>query len=101
MTLEGKVAIVTGARQGLGMSMAMGMAEAGADLVICDRVLDDSKLANVAEEIKKLGRRALSLGGDITIEEDVNNIVNKALEEFGVRCELIPLGEGWMLPSGR
>jgi len=83
MTLEGKVAIVTGARQGLGMSIALGMAEAGADLVICDRVVDDGKLDGVAEEIKKLGRRALSLGGDITIEEDVNNIVDKAIEKFG------------------
>ena len=83
MTLEGKVAIVTGARQGLGMSIALGMAEAGADLVICDRVLDDGKLAGVAEEIQKLGRKTLSLGGDITIEDDVNNIVNKALEKFG------------------
>jgi 3-oxoacyl-[acyl-carrier protein] reductase len=83
MTLEGKVVMVTGARQGLGMSIALGMAEAGADLVICDRVLDDGKLAGVAGEIQKLGRRALSLGGDITIEDDVNNIVNKANEEFG------------------
>jgi len=82
MTLEGKVVMVTGARQGLGMSIALGMAEAGADLVICDRVLDDGKLAGVAGEIQKLGRRALSLGGDITIEDDVNNIVNKANEEF-------------------
>ena len=83
MTLEGKVAIVTGARQGLGMSIAMGMAEAGADLVICDRVIDDGKLDGVAKEIEKLGRRTLSLGGDITIEDDVNSIVNKALEKFG------------------
>jgi NAD(P)-dependent dehydrogenase (short-subunit alcohol dehydrogenase family) len=83
MTLEGKVAIVTGARQGLGKSIALGMAEAGADLVICDRVVDDGKLSGTAEEIKSLGRRALSLGGDITIEDDVNNIVNKAREEFG------------------
>jgi NAD(P)-dependent dehydrogenase (short-subunit alcohol dehydrogenase family) len=83
MTLEGKVAIVTGARQGLGMSIAMGMAEAGADLVICDRVIDDGKLDGVAKEIEKLGRRTLTMGGDITIEEDVNDIVNKALEKFG------------------
>ena len=83
MALEGKVVIVTGARQGLGESIALGMAEAGANLVICDRVLDDGKLAGVAERIQKLGRRALSLGGDITIEDDVNNIVSKAKEEFG------------------
>ena len=83
MTLKGKVAIVTGARQGLGKAIALGLAEAGADLVICDRVIDDGKLAGVAEEIKKLKRRTLSLGGDITVEDDVNNIVKKAKEEFG------------------
>ncbi len=83
MSLEGKVALVTGARQGLGKSISLGMAEAGADLVICDRVIDDGKLAETAKEIEKLGRKTLSLGGDITIEDDVNNIVNKALEKFG------------------
>jgi NAD(P)-dependent dehydrogenase (short-subunit alcohol dehydrogenase family) len=83
MTLEGKVVIVTGARQGLGMSIAMGMAEAGADLVVCDRVTDDGKLDGVAKEIQKLGRKTLTMGGDITVEEDVNSIVDKALEKFG------------------
>lgn len=83
MSLKGKVAIVTGARQGLGKSIALGMAEAGADLVICDRVTDDGKLTETAEEIEKLGSKTLSLGGDITVEDDVNNIVNQALEKFG------------------
>jgi len=83
MTLEGKVVIVTGARQGLGKSIALGMAEVGADLVICDRVTDDGKLTEVAGEIEKLGRKALTLGGDITVEEDVNSIVNQSIEKFG------------------
>jgi len=83
MSLNGKVALVTGARQGLGKSISLGMAEAGADLVICDRVTDDGKLAETGREIEALGQKTLSLGGDITIEDDVNNIVNKALEKFG------------------
>ena len=83
MTLEGKVVLVTGARQGLGKSISIGMAEAGADLVICDRVTDDGKLDETAKEIENLGRKALSMGGDITIEEDVNAITDKALEKFG------------------
>jgi 3-oxoacyl-[acyl-carrier protein] reductase len=83
MSLEGKIAIVTGARQGLGKSIALGMAEAGADLVICDRVVDDGKLNETAKEIENLGRKTLSMGGDITIEEDVNNIVDKSIEKFG------------------
>ena len=81
--LKGKVALVTGARQGLGKSISLGMAEAGADLVVCDRITDDGKLAETAGEIEALGRKTLSLGGDITVEEDVNNIVNQALEKFG------------------
>jgi NAD(P)-dependent dehydrogenase (short-subunit alcohol dehydrogenase family) len=81
--LEGKVALVTGARQGLGKSISLGMAEAGADLVICDRITDDGKLTETAGEIETLGRKTLSLGGDITIEEDVNNIVNQAIDKFG------------------
>ncbi len=83
MTLKGKVAIVTGARQGLGKAITLGLAEAGADIVISDRVLEDGKLANVAEEVQKLGRRSLAVGGDITIEADVENMVKKANDEFG------------------
>ena len=83
LSLKGKVALVTGARQGLGKSISLGMAEAGADLVICDRVIDDGKLAETAKEIEALGRKTLSLGGDITVEDDVNNIVNKSIEKFG------------------
>jgi 3-oxoacyl-[acyl-carrier protein] reductase len=83
MSLNGKVVLVTGARQGLGKSISLGMAEAGADLVVCDRVIDDGKLAETAKEIEAMGRKTLSLGGDITIEDDVNNIVNKSIEKFG------------------
>ena len=83
MTLENKVVLVTGARQGLGKSISLGMAEAGADLVICDRVTDDGKLDETAKEIEALGRKTLTMGGDITIEEDVTAIVDGALEKFG------------------
>jgi len=83
LPLAGKVALVTGARQGLGKSISLGMAEDGADLVVCDRVTDDGKLAETAKEIEAMGRKTLSLGGDITIEDDVNNVVNKSLEKFG------------------
>jgi NAD(P)-dependent dehydrogenase (short-subunit alcohol dehydrogenase family) len=83
LPLKGKVVIVTGARQGLGKSISLGMAEKGADLVICDRVTDDGKLAETAKEIEALGCKAVTMGGDITIEEDVNAVVNKALETFG------------------
>jgi 3-oxoacyl-[acyl-carrier protein] reductase len=83
MSLKGKVVLVTGARQGLGKSISLGMAEEGADLVICDRVTDDGKLDETAKEIEGLGVKALTMGGDITVEDDVNAIVNQALEKLG------------------
>lgn len=81
--LNGKVALVTGARQGLGRAIALGLAKAGADLLIADRVVDDGKLANVAKEIEALGRKAVTSGGDITIESDVLAMVKKANDELG------------------
>lgn len=83
LPLTGKIVLVTGARQGLGKSISLGMAEKGADLVICDRVIDDGKLAETAKEIEAMGRKTLSMGGDITIEDDVNKIARGAMDKFG------------------
>jgi 3-oxoacyl-[acyl-carrier protein] reductase len=83
MALNGKIALVTGARQGLGRAIALGLAQAGADILIADRVVEDGKLANVAKEIQALGRKAATSGGDITIEADVAAMVKKANDELG------------------
>jgi NAD(P)-dependent dehydrogenase (short-subunit alcohol dehydrogenase family) len=83
MALNGKVALVTGARQGLGRAIALGLARAGADLLIADRVIEDGKLVNVAKEIEALGKRAVTSGGDITVEADVDAMVKKANAELG------------------
>jgi 3-oxoacyl-[acyl-carrier protein] reductase len=83
MALNGKVALITGARQGLGRAIALGLAKAGADLLIADRVLEDGKLDNVAKEIKALGRRVTTSGGDISVEADVEAMVKKATTELG------------------
>ena len=58
MALNGKVALVTGARQGLGRAIALGLAKAGADVLIADRVVEDGKLADVAKEIQAIGRKS-------------------------------------------
>lgn len=83
MSLNGKVALVTGARQGLGRAIALGLAGDGADVLIADRVVEDGKLAAVAKEVEALGRRAVTSGGDITIEADVEAMVKKANQELG------------------
>ena len=51
MKLKGKVAIITGSRQGMGRAFALGFAKEGADVVICDRVIEDGKLEEAAKEI--------------------------------------------------
>jgi len=81
-SLEGRVALVTGARRGMGKGIALEMAEAGADVAICDYV-SDGELEAVAEEIKKLGRNSLAIKADITRKSDVDNLVAKTIEKLG------------------
>lgn len=64
LSLEGKVAIITGAGTGIGRSIALQFAEAGADVVIASRRL--SILEKVAEEIRSLGRRSLAVRTDVS-----------------------------------
>jgi NAD(P)-dependent dehydrogenase (short-subunit alcohol dehydrogenase family) len=83
MKLKGKVAIITGSRQGMGRAFALGFAKEGADVVVCDRVTEDGKLEEAAKEIEAMGRGALALPADITSEADVEKLVQKTLEKFG------------------
>jgi 3-oxoacyl-[acyl-carrier protein] reductase len=83
LKLAGKVALVTGARQGLGKAIAMGLAKAGADIMVADRVTDDGKLEAVAKELAAMGRKTSTSGGDISVEADVLAMVNKANTELG------------------
>ena len=80
-SLEDKVAIVTGAGRGIGKAISLGFADAGADVVVCSRTPE--QLEEVAEEIKGCGRRALALPTDITKKKDVDNLVQKTINEFG------------------
>jgi len=81
MRLDGKVALVTGASRGLGRGMALGLAEAGADLVVVARSLE--RLEGVVGEARALGRRCLPLKADVSREEEVKKMVEEALGEFG------------------
>ncbi|MGB2856064.1 MAG: SDR family NAD(P)-dependent oxidoreductase, partial [Dehalococcoidia bacterium] len=82
-SLEGKVSIITGARRGIGATLAVAFAEAGSDVAVCDIVVDDGLLDAVAKDIQKFGRRALVVKTDVTREDDVENLVKKAVDEFG------------------
>ncbi|MGV8056690.1 MAG: SDR family NAD(P)-dependent oxidoreductase [Smithellaceae bacterium] len=79
--LPDKVAIVTGGGTGLGRSMALALAEAGADVVLAARRVDP--LNETAALIKKMGRHALAVPTDVTKSDQVNRMVESALKTFG------------------
>ncbi len=76
--LTGKVAVVTGASRGLGRAMAIGLANAGADVVITD-VLDTTE---AVAEIKKSGRKSIGLKLDITDSKSIDSMIESVLKEF-------------------
>lgn len=79
--LGGKVAIVTGASRGLGRVIALGLAQYGADVVPVSRRLED--VNKVAEEIDRLGRRAVAMQVDTSKKADVERMVARTLEGWG------------------
>jgi len=81
LTLEGKIAIVTGASRGLGKCIATGLAHAGANVVLTSRTLKANE--QVAEEIRSMGRRALPVKTDVTSMEDLKALRDRCLQEFG------------------
>jgi NAD(P)-dependent dehydrogenase (short-subunit alcohol dehydrogenase family) len=79
--LTGKVAVVTGGAGGLGHPIALGLAKAGADIVVDDLAKADPQ--KVADEIKALGRKALAVSYDVTSVEAMQQMVDEVKKEFG------------------
>jgi len=81
MVLEGKVALVTGGGQGLGRTLALGLAAAGADVVVAQRTV--SRVEAVAAEIQDLGRRALAMHVDVTQKASVQAMIDTTVSTLG------------------
>ena len=79
--LAGKVAIITGAGQGVGLGIAQAFADAGADLAISGR--DAGKLQGVATQLRSRGVKVLVVAGDVRKRASANALVAATAEEFG------------------
>lgn len=81
MSLEGKVALITGSAQGIGKAIAMTLVGQGADCIITDVNLDAAE--ETAREISALGRRAVALRGNVADADDVAAVVKGSMEAMG------------------
>src|SRR6201991_5363891 len=98
--LKGRVAIITGANQGLGLEIARRYITAGADLMICSR---NSNLLDIAKtELQALAtpeQRVSSLSADVSKQADVEELVKATLSEFG-SCQILVNNAGVYGPKG-
>lgn len=96
--LTGKTAIVTGGGRGLGEQIALGFAEAGANVVVCSRKVEACE--EVSAKLKELGVRSLAIKCDVTKHEDIVNLVSETIKEFG-RIDILVNNSGatWGAPA--
>lgn len=81
MSISGKIALVTGAGQGIGRAIALRLAADGANVAIVD--IKSDKMEQVADEVRKAGRKATTFKADVTKREDVFAAVDHAEKELG------------------
>jgi len=85
--LEGKVAIVTGGGQGIGRTIAIALADEGADVVVYDMNMATAK--SVANEIKSIGRKALAVKCDVSQSAEVRKAVREVLDKFNKKIDIL------------
>jgi 7-alpha-hydroxysteroid dehydrogenase len=92
--IDGRVALVTGAGKGIGAGCAVGLAEAGADVVLAARTPSD--LEATAAVVRDRGRRALAVPTDVTESDQLARLVDATIDEFGRLDILVNNAGGWM-----
>ncbi len=94
--LSGKVALVTGSSRGIGKAIAIGLADAGADVAIVSRTLAD--LEKTAADITRIGRRSLPIAADLGEKDNIDRLVARTLAEFG-RINILVNNAAWFMPG--
>ena len=99
--LTGRVALVTGAGQGIGRGVALAMAKAGADVVVVDIekiANDDSENTTVVSEISAMRRRVIAIQADVSLKGDVDRMVSETMKQFG-RLDILVCNAGVLSTS--
>jgi NAD(P)-dependent dehydrogenase (short-subunit alcohol dehydrogenase family) len=94
--LKGKTAIVTGGRRGIGKAVALALAEAGADVVVCDRSIEDGLLEQARQELNEAGSRSLALQVDISRRDEVESMARRVMEDYGKIDTLVNCAGVWI-----
>jgi len=87
MKLQSKTAIVTGAGRGIGKAIAFALAQEGANLVVSART--QSEIDAVVRDIESRGGHALAIRADVSVESDVQNLIDRTIQRFGTVDVLI------------
>ena len=82
-SLNGKKALVIGARRNMGKGFALGLAEAGADVAVTDVNIESGQLEKVSKQIQDMGRDSMCLKVDISSQDEVIKMVRQVEDEFG------------------
>lgn len=83
LSLQGKKAVVTGAKGGIGRAVAILLAQSGADVAVVDKVIDDGKLDAVADAIRSLDCSAIAIQADVRYKSEVDHFFQQSLNDFG------------------
>ncbi|HET6317894.1 MAG TPA: SDR family NAD(P)-dependent oxidoreductase [Chloroflexota bacterium] len=81
MKIEGEIAVITGGASGIGRASALALARRGADIVVAD--VHEQRLAEVAQEVRSLGRRVLTVRCDVSVDRDVEMLARRSETEMG------------------
>jgi NAD(P)-dependent dehydrogenase (short-subunit alcohol dehydrogenase family) len=80
--MTAKIALVTGAARGIGRAIALRLAEDGLDVAVND-LPNTPELDDVVREIENKGRRSLAVPADVSLEEDVEKIIQQVVQKLG------------------
>lgn len=79
--LKGKFALVTGGTHGIGLAIALALADEGCDIAVCSRTL--SRVEETEKQLKAKGIDCLAIQADVTVKEDIRKVFNRIIEKWG------------------